>query len=119
MDRVKELIVDAYGCKADLSDEALLVQKARDAAEFIGATVAETASHRFQPHGLTLCLILKESHLVVSTWPEYNYATVNIFLCSSDMEPKDCWEHLKKTLQPDKEVLHYVTHDIQKLKKAA
>ncbi|MCB0405789.1 MAG: adenosylmethionine decarboxylase [Bdellovibrionales bacterium] len=119
MDKVKELIVDAYGCKADLSNETLLMNKSIEAVQSIGATVAETASHRFQPHGLTLCLILKESHLVLSTWPEYEYATVNIFLCNSGMDPKDCWEFLKKTLRPEKDILHYVTHDIQKLKKAA
>ncbi|MFH2204780.1 MAG: adenosylmethionine decarboxylase [Elusimicrobiota bacterium] len=39
------------------------------------------ASHRFKPQGLTVIMILSESHLAFSTWPEYGYATLHLFLC--------------------------------------
>lgn len=109
---VKELIVDAYGCTENLSDADALEIHARRAAESVGATVAEVACHRFQPHGLTLCLILKESHLVVSTWPEHGLAIVNIFLCNSSMDAHDCWAVLREYLKPSQETLHWVGHRI-------
>lgn len=40
------------------------------------------ARHAFIPHGLTVALILKESHLVLSTWPEHRYAALSLQLCS-------------------------------------
>ena len=113
------MCVDAYGCQANLSDGPGLEKLARHAAESIGATVADSVSHLFQPHGLTLCLILKESHLVVSTWPEHQLAVVNIFLCNRDMEPRDCWKIMEAVLKPSHCVFHEVEHKIGTYRKVA
>lgn len=109
---VKEFIVDAYGCTENLSDAKGLERFARMAVESVGASVAEVACHRFQPHGLTLCLILKESHCIISTWPEHKLAIVNIFLCNSEMDATKCWSVLKSFLKPSSEVIHWVSHQI-------
>jgi S-adenosylmethionine decarboxylase len=109
---VTELIVDAYGCAADLSDSDRLMETAREAARSVGATIAEEACHRFQPHGLTLCLILKESHLIVSTWPEHGMAIVNIFLCDPTMSTHKVWETLSKLLKPARTTFHSIDHKI-------
>lgn len=111
--------MDAFGCAADLSDAARLEAVARAAAKSVGATVADSVSYRFQPHGMTLCLVLMESHLVISTWPEHGQAIVNIFLCNEDMDAKACWSVLEKVLQPQKVVFHTVTHRIGSAAKAA
>lgn len=39
--------------------------------------------HEFSPHGLTAFMILRESHLALSTWPEYRYAALNLLLCGA------------------------------------
>lgn len=109
---VTELIVDAYGCTADLSDADKLMAAAREAAKVVGATIAEEACHRFQPHGMTLCLILKESHLIVSTWPEHGLAIVNIFLCNPEMDTHKAWEVMSKLLKPARTTFHSVDHKI-------
>lgn len=109
---ISELIIDAYGCEADLSDAATIAKAAAAAVESVGATVAETACHRFQPHGITVCLILKESHFVVSTWPEHGTAVVNIFLCNPLMDTKEVWRHFSKALRPSEVVLHTVKHSL-------
>jgi S-adenosylmethionine decarboxylase len=115
---VTELIVDAYGCSGDLSDADRLMEAAREATRAIGATIAEESCHRFQPHGLTFCLILKESHLIVSTWPEHNLAIVNIFLCNPEMSTHKAWECLSKVLKPSRTTFHSVDHKIGKPAKA-
>jgi S-adenosylmethionine decarboxylase len=115
---VTELIVDAYGCTADLSDSDLLMKTAREAALSVGATIAEESMHKFQPHGLTLCLILKESHLIVSTWPEHGLAIVNVFLCNPQMSTHKVWEVLSKLLKPARTTFHSVDHKIGKPAKA-
>lgn len=115
---VTELIVDAYGCAADLSDTDRLMEVARQAAKSVGATIAEESCHKFQPHGITLCLILKESHLIVSTWPEHGMAIVNVFLCHPQMNTHTVWETLSKFLKPTRTTFHSVDHKIGRQVKA-
>jgi S-adenosylmethionine decarboxylase len=109
---VVELIVDAYGCQLDLSDPQRFETAARNALESEGATVVKTSFYQFQPHGLTLCLILKESHFIVSTWPEFKMVVVNIFLCNRSMDPKRVWSAFAKCLLPSSVKFHEVDHHL-------
>lgn len=112
MSSIRELIVDAYGCKAELSNPKEIEKAARRALEGEGATVVEVSYHQFQPHGLTLCLILKESHFIISTWPEFQMAIVNIFLCNSDMDAQRVWKKFSTSLKPTQCKFHEVKHDV-------
>ena len=38
--------------------------------------------HKFKPYGLSLVLLLEESHLSIHTWPEFNSACIDIFSCN-------------------------------------
>lgn len=112
MTTVQELIVDAYGCSGNLSDLARFKTMLRDAADCVGANIVETVHHSFVPHGLTVCAILKESHLVVSTWPEHELVIANIFLCNEKMDGRKCWAILEKELKPKQVVSHLVPHRV-------
>ncbi len=111
---VNELIVDAYGCAANLSDATLLEKAARAAVESVGARVAQSSCHRFQPHGITLCLILQESHFVLSTWPEHGLAIMNVFLCNETMDARKVWEKMAEVLKPTHHLAHTVRHQVDK-----
>lgn len=111
--RVTELVVDAYGCAADLHDRKKLTKAAEAAVKSVGAKIARSEAHAFVPHGLTLCLILEESHLVLSTWPEHQLVIANIFLCNSQMDPHRAWKALEKVLKPERVVFHEVPHVIR------
>lgn len=119
MSTISELVVDAYGCRAELSDADAMLEAARRAAKKVGARVATEAAHRFQPHGITVCLILMESHLIISTWPEHRQAIVNVFLCNPSMDPRVCWDVLAEFLKPERCTFHRVEHRIGKSVKVA
>ena len=109
---IRELIVDAYGCALDLSEPKRIEKAAREALEKEGATIVRTTHYDFQPHGLTLCFILKESHFVISTWPEHKMAIINIFLCNENMDTKKVWTQFSKALSPTHVQFHEVVHHV-------
>ena len=75
-------VIEFDGCSPERADDPALVRRAlarlcRDA----GLNVVRRVQHRFTPHGLTVLYILRESHLAYSSWPEKEYAVLDLFLC--------------------------------------
>jgi S-adenosylmethionine decarboxylase len=46
-----------------------------------GATPVKSICETFKPDGYTACIILKESHCVIHTWPEKRVMTIDLFYC--------------------------------------
>jgi S-adenosylmethionine decarboxylase len=55
-----------------------------EAAIATGATLLQVELHHFTPHnGVTGVAMLAESHISIHTWPEEDYAAVDIFVCGT------------------------------------
>ena len=67
-----------------------------------GLNVIRSVYHQFEPHGVTCVYLLKESHLAIHTWPEVNYAAIDIFTCDRGQKAEKTLKLLKKELQPQK-----------------
>jgi S-adenosylmethionine decarboxylase len=66
------------------------------------ATMLGIDLHVFSPNGgVSGVAILQESHLSIHTWPEYEYAAIDIFVCGT-IDPKLAVPVLKKHFQPDR-----------------
>ncbi len=79
----KHIIIECEGEHAHLSEGDLesILSRAADAA---GASILSSHFHRFGPQmGITGVLVLAESHITVHTWPEYNYAAFDVFMCGA------------------------------------
>ena len=74
---------ELLGCTllSDLTAD-LVMARFVEALGNAGATVVQTASHRFPGGGQTCVLILAESHAVLHTWPESGTINLDIFSCS-------------------------------------
>lgn len=60
----------------------------RKCVEVSGATLLHIHLHHFnKSNGVSGVAILAESHITIHTWPEYNYAAADIFMCG-DTDPK-------------------------------
>ncbi len=51
------------------------------ATKLMSAHVVCALFHEFNPYGLSGVIVIKESHFAIHTWPEYNYAAVDLFSC--------------------------------------
>jgi S-adenosylmethionine decarboxylase len=79
--------LDMHGAM-HLQDAAALEAAMRTAAAAAGARVLSAHLHTFPERGgVTGVLLLAESHISVHTWPELDYAALDIFMCgSADIE---------------------------------
>ncbi|NTA59887.1 hypothetical protein G6L32_14730 [Agrobacterium tumefaciens] len=97
---VRQLFVDAYGCEGDLSNISMLASCAESGIRLVGADIRNSATEYFQPHGATIVYILAESHVIITTWPEYKYVAIDILLCNRDMDPRRVSTEILKSIAP-------------------
>lgn len=84
----RHLLLELKDCNPKvLNDLDFLKNCLRIAAEEAGATVVNESFHQFTPYGVSGVVIIAESHLFIHTWPEHNYAAVDIFTCGNSVEP--------------------------------
>ncbi len=96
----RHLVVDLFGCdSARLDDVDYLRGQTVAAAEAMEATVVAVHAHRFEPHGVSVFVVLAESHLAIHTWPEYSTASLDIFVCCPDTDPHRAKSHLSDCLR--------------------
>jgi S-adenosylmethionine decarboxylase len=75
------LIIDLWGA-TNLADPEHVDAVLREAALATGATVLHGHFHHFGPNqGVSGVLVLAESHVSIHTWPERDYAALDIFVC--------------------------------------
>jgi len=93
------LLVDLWGA-SNLCDPGHIDRALREAAEAAGATVLHGHFHHFSPNGgVSGVLVLAESHISIHTWPERDFAAVDIFMCGA-CNPWHGLPALKAAFQP-------------------
>jgi len=86
----RQLLLELRDCNTEtLNDVEYIGNCLRDTAREIGATVVNECFYRFSPHGISGVVIISESHICIHTWPEHNYAAVDVFTCGDSVRPED------------------------------
>jgi S-adenosylmethionine decarboxylase len=99
-DEVFRVTAVARGCTVDLMDKEQLAVLVREAAVSSGLCVVAETTYSFVPHGVSVALLLAQSHLVVSTWPEYAAVTVDISVCSGWPAARSVWQIIRDRIRP-------------------
>jgi len=98
----RHLILELKNCDKEALDNLEFLRKCLcETAEKIGATVLNHVFHQFCPQGVSGVVVIAESHLCIHTWPEYNYAAIDVFTCGNTINPTDAVEILAKKLGSD------------------
>ena len=97
----KHLLIDLYGASR-LTDSDFIEKTLREAAKVCGATVLNAQLHHFGENlGVTGVVLLAESHISIHTWPENDFAAIDLFMCGN-CDPEKAIEPLKEAFAPKK-----------------
>lgn len=94
------LLVDLWGAK-HLTDADLIETALKECIATCGATLLYLHLHCFGENGgISGMAVLSESHISIHTWPERDYAAIDIFMCG-DAQPHKAIPILRRYFQPD------------------
>jgi len=91
----------AYGCDREiLIDEKLLRGIVIEAVDVAGATLIDIKSWRVEGEkgGVSVIALVSESHVAIHTWPEYGYATIDVYTCGEQTEPEKAFHYIVRKL---------------------
>lgn len=75
------LIVDLFGAR-QLDDLKHIERTLKRCVEVAGATLLHIHLHHFTPNGgVSGVAVLSESHISIHSWPEADYAALDVFMC--------------------------------------
>lgn len=93
----RQILVEFYDCDSDkINDVEFIESSFLSAVRTSKATIISHNFHKFSPHGISGVVVIAESHVTIHSWPEYNYAAVDIFTCGDTIDPWVIQENLKK-----------------------
>ncbi len=92
----RQILVEYYDCDQSKINDVSFVETALiQATKASRATLISHNFHKFSPYGISGVVVIAESHIAIHTWPEYNYAAVDIFTCGDTIDPWVIQEYLK------------------------
>ncbi len=100
------------GCNPEsLRDAEGLAAAMKAAVHATGATLLNSMVHLFENGGLTMLLLLAESHASIHTYPECNACFVDFFTCGNSCVVENSDPVMRKYLQPQNAHCQIVVRD--------
>ncbi len=98
------LIIDLIGAKR-LDDLEHIDATLRACVDAANATLLHIHLHHFRPNGgVSGVAVLAESHISIHSWPESDYAALDVFMCGA-AEPHRTIEVLRDAFEPKRLVV--------------
>lgn len=94
----KHVAGDLYECDNDkLTDVGFLINVIREATSVGNMILLDIKSWKIG-QGVSVFGIVLESHVSIHTWPEYSFATVDVYTCGSHSDPERAFDFIAKRL---------------------
>ena len=95
----RHLLIDVWD-GVNISDTDVIDTALRTGADAAGATLLHVHLHEFSENGgVSGVAVLAESHISIHTWPEWNYAAVDVFMCGGT-DPMKAADVLREAFKP-------------------
>jgi S-adenosylmethionine decarboxylase proenzyme, Bacillus form len=92
----KQVYGSLYDCNDNhLRDEEYLRNLVGEAAVEGNMTLLDIKSWKIG-EGVSVIAIVLESHITVHTWPEYGFATVDVYSCGKHSDPERAFMYIVK-----------------------
>jgi S-adenosylmethionine decarboxylase len=79
-------LIDLFECDyASVNSTKTIVNALKKIVEESNLGLVKIINHEYEPQGVTSIAIIKESHIAIHSWPEYNFLSIDIFSCSKEM----------------------------------
>ena len=96
------IVVEYLNCNPELLNDVVYIENAMiQSAKKAEATIINSTFHHFSPFGVSGVVVIQESHLAIHTWPEYGFASVDIFTCGDLVDPWISYNTLKDLLKAE------------------
>ena len=96
----RHLLLTLSDCDSHLlNDLDALRELASEAAVATGATVLNVCAQKFEPQGVTVVVVLAESHASLHTYPEVRKVFWDCFTCGTVCDPEKSVEVLQNALR--------------------
>lgn len=95
----RHFLVELWEAK-NLDQPQIVEDALNEAVRASGGTLLDTKIVPFPNGACSGVAIIAESHLSIHTWPEFGYAAVDLFTCSSQMDAEAGFEIFKKYFEP-------------------
>ena len=96
----REITIIFYGVKKEiLNDDFLLKSILEEGAKLGSYKILSSSSYRFQPQGVSVIVMISESHLCIHTYPEYGSLVFNFYTCRGENDGNKTIKYIKKKIK--------------------
>lgn len=96
-----QIIAEFYGVKQEfLTSASSLKSLVIEGLKRSKLTTEEVFLKEYSPYGLSLIIILVESHCHLHTWPEHDYLSLDLFVCEAKEKAEEFFHFLLQRIEP-------------------
>lgn len=96
-----QIIAEFYGVNSSfLKESEPLTNLLKSSIEKSQLHMEEMFVKEYSPYGLSIIAILVESHCHLHTWPEWDYLSLDIFVCEASEKAEKLFQYLLKGFDP-------------------
>lgn len=86
--------------RVGMNNSSYFITLLRNAIATTNATLVDVVYHNFAPEGMSVIAVLKESHVAIHTYPEYQALFLDVFTCGKQANPEIIVSHIINELHP-------------------
>ncbi len=96
----RQLSYDCSGCNEAINSAEAVRAALLDAVRRANVTLLQIVLQEFEPQGITAVAIIAESHVIIHTWPEHGFVTLDVFTCGDRPLPEQAVNAVREAFAP-------------------